>query len=77
MALWRSIHASKGITLEEAAREVALPKKTLDDYFYQIKQGEHYNFDFDEHLHEKIGVLRKFVKENHTKKEVKPSKILE
>ncbi len=54
-----------------------LPKKTLDDYFYQIKQGEFYGFDFDTNLNEKIGVLRKFVKENHKKKPEQTIKILE
>lgn len=48
--------------MEEAAKEIDLPKKTLDDYFYQIKQGEAYGFKFEENKHERIGVLRKFVK---------------
>lgn len=54
-----------------------LAKKTLDDYFYQIKQGEFYGFDFDLHQNERIGVLRKFVKENHKKKPEQTIKILE
>jgi hypothetical protein len=77
VAKWRSIHSSRGVTLEEASKEVHLPKKTLDDYFYQIKQGEEYGFDFEHNLSKRIGVLRKFVKENHTKKEEKPLKIIE
>jgi hypothetical protein len=62
--------------LEEASKQVNFPKKTLDDYFYQIKQGEEYGFDFEQNLNERIGVLRKFVKENHTKKSEKPLRIL-
>jgi hypothetical protein len=40
VAEWRTIHSKNNITLEEAAKQVNFPKKTLDDYFYQIKQGE-------------------------------------
>lgn len=40
VAKWRNIHETRNITLEEAAKLIELPKKTLDDYFYQIKQGE-------------------------------------
>lgn len=77
VAEWRSLYKVKGITLEEAAKEIDLAKKTLDDYFYQIKQGEYYGFDFEANKNYKIGVLRKFVKENHKKKTDKPIKILE
>lgn len=55
-----------------------IPKKTLDDYFYQIKQGQEYGFDFEANLHQKIGVLRKYVREHHKKNKPKNSvKILE
>ena len=39
-----------------------MPKKTLDDYFYQIKQGQEYGFDFEANEDRKIGVLRKYVR---------------
>jgi hypothetical protein len=39
-----------------------MAKKTLDDYLYQLRQGEYYGFKFEEHEHEKIGVLRRFVR---------------
>jgi hypothetical protein len=55
---------------------IGLSKKTLDDYYSQIKLGENYGFEFEKHENEGIGVLRKFVKEKKDKK--KPSlKILE
>lgn len=62
MAQWRKIHETRGVTLEEAAKICELPKKTLDDYFSQIKQAQLYQFDFEHNLDQKIGVLRKFVK---------------
>ena len=37
VAEWRDIHSAKKVTLETAAQEVGLPKKTLDDYYQQIK----------------------------------------
>lgn len=68
VAEWRKIHETRGVTLEEAAKECELPKKTLDDYFYQIRQAQLYSFDFEQNLDQKIGVMRKFVKDNHIKK---------
>ena len=50
------------MTLEEAAKVTDIPKKTLDDYYYQIKMGSMYGFDFEKNLDGKIGVLRKFVR---------------
>jgi hypothetical protein len=49
-------------TLDSAANKVGLAKKTLDDYLYQMRQGEYYGFKFQENEHEKIGVLRRFVR---------------
>lgn len=50
-------------TLESAANKVGLAKKTLDDYYYQLRQAEYYGFDFQHHKDDKIGVLRRFVKQ--------------
>ncbi len=47
-------------TRQEAARVVSIPKKTLDDYSFQIRLGKRNGFDFDMHCREKIGVLRDF-----------------
>lgn len=50
-------------TLEAAAREVGVAKKTLDDYKNQIRLGEKYNFDFGKNRFEKIGILRNYIKQ--------------
>jgi hypothetical protein len=50
---------------------INMAKKTLDDYFYQIKMAQEFGFEFEENLHQKIGVLRKFVRENKKKNENK------
>lgn len=47
VAAWRKIHETQGVTLEEAAKECGMAKKTLDDYYYQIRQAEIYGFDFE------------------------------
>ena len=46
---------------------VGLSRKTLDDYYAQIRKAEHFNFDFTVHALDKMGVLRKFVKTMETK----------
>lgn len=50
-------------TLQTAATQTGLAKKTLDDYYYQLRQAEYYGFDFQNHMDDKIGVLRRFVKQ--------------
>ena len=65
---WRDLHLHKDdilqerFTLQEAANMVGVSKKSLDDYYYQLRLGELHHFDFLNHLHDKIGVLRTFVK---------------
>lgn len=51
------------MSLQEAAKLVGLPKKSLDDYYYQLRLGEKYDFDFHAHLFDRIGVLRTFLKD--------------
>jgi hypothetical protein len=51
------------LSLEEAAKEIGIAKKTLDDYLLQLRAGKRYGFDYNQHKDEKIGALRKFVKE--------------
>ena len=66
--------------LEEAAKEINVSKKSLDDYLLQIRLGRKYGFNFDENKNEKIGKLRNFVFEENKKlknngnKERKPRK---
>lgn len=53
--------------MDVASKLMGLSKKTLDDYYSQVKMGEAYHFDFESHLNDGIGVLRKFVKEKKEK----------
>ena len=50
------------MSLIEAAQNVGLSKKTLDEYFNQIKEGKKYNFDFNKHKRDKVNILRGYVK---------------
>lgn len=50
-------------SLEDAAREAKISKKSLDDYLFQIKFGHRYGFNFNEHYNDKVGVLRDFVRQ--------------
>jgi hypothetical protein len=62
---WRKLHESgkgKAMTLPEAAEILGLPKKSLDDYYYQLRMGEKYGFDFHAHMTDGIGVLRSYLK---------------
>ena len=40
---------------------VCVSKKSLDDYYYQLRLGELYNFNFICNLDEKIGHLRSYI----------------
>ena len=69
--LWRQL--SKGykdeagnfnkLGLEMAAQKIGWKKKSLDDYYFQIKKGKELGFDFLKNLGKGIGTLRQFVKE--------------
>lgn len=73
--LWRQL--SKGykdeagnfnkLGLEMAAEKIGWKKKSLDDYYFQIKKGKELGFDFLKNLGKGIGVLRQFVKEEKFK----------
>lgn len=39
-----------------------VPKKSLDDYYYQLRMAEKFEFDFEGSLDKNISVLRKYVK---------------
>lgn len=44
---WRELaHKNPKVNLEEGAKIVGIPKKTLDDYYAHIKLGSEYKFDF-------------------------------
>jgi hypothetical protein len=49
-------------SLDEAAKIIGISKKSLDDYLLQLRMGRKYGFDFNSNKHNKVGVLRSFVK---------------
>lgn len=76
--LWRRLYEAVDLnckkihTLESAAREVGIAKKTLDDYFLHLRLAEKHHFDFEVNRNAKIGVLRTFVKENQKNIKIEP-----
>ena len=50
------------MSLQEAAQNVNMSKKTLDEYYNQIKEGKKFGFDFNRYKRDKVNVLRGFVK---------------
>lgn len=74
---WRNLHLNctkpnnnkKKINLQEAAKMLGVSKKSLDDYYCQLRLAEFYEFDFGLHLQEKMGVLRSYVKERKVEEE--------
>jgi hypothetical protein len=74
---WRNLHLhghssiNRRLNLQDAAKLVGISKKSLDDYYCQLRLGEFYNFDFYNKLHEKMGVLRSFVKDYKPEKDAK------
>lgn len=60
---WRRMYTEQGITLEEAAKNIGISKKSLDDYFLQLRNGHLNGFNFNEHKNDKIGILRSFNKQ--------------
>jgi hypothetical protein len=61
---WRNKAESKEnckkLSLKEVAKEMGVSKKTLDDYFKQIKLGYQNHFDFDYYKDSLIGKLRDY-----------------
>ena len=51
-------------SLEDGAMKLGISKKSLDDYLIQLRLGKFYGFNFNEHINDKVGVLRAFVKKN-------------
>ena len=64
------------MSLIEAADYAGVSKKTLDEYFNQIKYGYENKFDFNQNHNQKVNILRTFnknKKENNMKTEVEES----
>ena len=61
---WKGLRrlSEQKMSLQDAAKNVGLSKKTLDEYFNQIKEGKKYGFDFNKYKRDKVNVLRGFVK---------------
>jgi hypothetical protein len=67
----------KKYSLEEAAQEVGISKKSLDDYLLQLRFAREHGFDFNANKDSKVGVLRKFVKDIKKMPEANPCKVFE
>lgn len=50
------------MNLDVAAQLVGLSRKTLDDYYAQLRKAQQFGFDFEQYASEKMGSLRKYVK---------------
>ena len=57
-------------TLETAAKEIGIAKKTLDDYKTQIRLAEEFKFDFNKNHLMKLGTLRNFNREVAARRQV-------
>jgi hypothetical protein len=74
---WRELHLhgynyiKRRLNLQEAAKLVGISKKSLDDYYCQLRLAEFYNFDFYENLDQKMGVLRSYIKNYRPERENK------
>lgn len=62
MCEWRAHYRNQNMTLDGAAKTVGISKKSLDDYFFQLKKAQKAGFNFNEHKNDKIGILRSFNK---------------
>jgi hypothetical protein len=49
--------------LDQSAELIAIPRKTLEDYYWLLRTGRALEFDFGKHRREKMGTLRGFVRE--------------
>ena len=67
------MYTEQGITLEEAAKNIGISKKSLDDYFLQLRNGHLNGFNFNEHKNDKIGILRSFNKQKSKQKKAQPT----
>ncbi|CAD8055362.1 unnamed protein product [Paramecium primaurelia] len=73
---WRSLYQQTYIengrqlklTLDKAAEIVGVPRKTLEDYYYQLKKAETL-VDLQNFKNCKIGVIRRIVKESKKQQE--------
>jgi len=50
------------INLDQSAELVAVPRKTLEDYFLLFRIGLSQEFDFKKNRYEKVGILRSYIR---------------
>jgi len=55
------------MTLLEAAELLSIPKKSLDDYLFLLRQGKQYGFDFNLYKNHTVGTLRSFINKHKVK----------
>jgi hypothetical protein len=71
--LYNGFYDEKGehtrYSLDHAAKQLGISKKSLDDYLLQIRLGRKFGFDFNKNRNERVGNLREFVKKNRKKEE--------
>ncbi len=73
---WRGYHDGKEkLNLDVAANKVKIARKTLDDYHLCLRRAKYYNFDFEGNKFEKMGFLRKFIREQKEKYGAHPSNL--
>ena len=61
------LHEECNLSLINAAKEVDVQKKTLDDYYFAIRVGEIHGYDFENNLNKKVGDLREFIRSQPNK----------
>ena len=65
---WRNFHDGKEkLNLDVAANKVKIARKTLDDYHLCLRRAKYYGFDFESNKYEKMGYLRKYIREQKEK----------
>jgi len=65
---WKEIQKRENKTLEDAAKDLKMSKKTLDDYLKQIQEGLDYGFDFNFYRDSFMGMLRHFNSNHNARK---------
>ena len=74
---WRDLHMyghknlKRRLNLQDSAKLVGISKKSLDDYYCQLRLGELYNFNLYDHLNQKMGMLRSYVKNYRPERDIK------
>ena len=72
VTIWKMLR-ERGITSENAAKSLKIPRKTIERYYDNIREGRKKGFPFNANLQKGIHVLyeyNKSKKTSHTKKEM-------